>query len=208
MKPLLIAIGGGTGSGKTRIARTIIELLDDRENSNLIHLDNYYLDLSHLTPVEREKTNFDHPDSFDWALFRQHLNELITGKQIELPDYCFIENNRLSTSKTINPTKIMLFEGIFALHDEECNNFFDLRIFIDADSDVRFARRLKRDIKKRGRTHKSIVESWMTNAKPMHERFVEPYKRHAHIIIPDHGREVSLNLLKEGLKGISNQTQN
>ena len=202
MKPLLIAIGGGSGSGKTTVANKIIELLKDSKNAVLIHLDDYYKDLSNMPMRDREKTNFDHPDSIDWPLLREHMCSLIDGKAVKVPNYSFKEHTRIKPSKSMKPAKIMIFEGIFALYDEECNRHFGLRIFIDTDSDIRFIRRMQRDIKERGRTPESVISQWISTVKPMHDRFIEQSKKYAHIILPEHERGVSIELIKEGIKGL------
>ncbi len=202
MKPLLIAISGGSGSGKTTVANKIIELLKGSKNAVLIHLDDYYKDLSNMPKKDRGKVNFDHPDSLDWPLLREHMCSLSDGKAVKIPTYSFKDHTRMKAGKAAKPAKIMIFEGIFALCDEECNRHFGLRIFVDTDGDIRFIRRMQRDIKERGRTPESVISQWVNTVKPMHEQFIEPSKKYAHIILPEHERGVSIELIKEGIKGL------
>jgi uridine kinase len=201
MKPLMIAIGGGSGSGKTTVAKQIRDLLKSKDVV-VIPLDNYYKDINHLPKEERDKINFDHPESFDWTLFKAHLNDLLKGRTIEVPEYSFKDHTRLKKTKILKPKKIIIFEGIFALCDKECNKIFNLRIFVETDSDLRFIIPLQRDLKERARSPENTIKSWIDNVKPMHSLFIEPSKRFAHVILPEHERGVSIRLIKEGIKGL------
>jgi uridine kinase len=204
IKPFLILIAGGTGSGKTTVAEMITKQSGKR-NVLLLSVDNYYKDLSHLPFKEREKVNFDHPDAIEWNLLKKHLTLLLNGKTIKMPIYNFRTHTR---EKYINvrPKKIIILEGIFALYDNELNKLAKLRIFVETDSDVRFIRRLKRDIKERGRTVGGVIRQWLNTIKPMHDKFIEPTRRNAHIIIPEDPdgkmRGTAVELIKTKIKSL------
>ncbi|MCD6590313.1 uridine kinase [Candidatus Woesearchaeota archaeon] len=179
----LILIGGGTGSGKTTLALNIIKNIG-KENALLVSTDHYYKDLSHLPMEERDKQNFDHPNAIDWDLLQEQLEKLLRGEKINMPIYSFKEHVREGYIE-VNPRRVIILEGIFALYDKKINEIADLRIFVDTDPDIRFIRRLQRDIKERGRTPESVINQWLSTVRPMHEEFIEPTKRYAHIIVPE-----------------------
>ena len=201
MKPLLIAIGGGSGSGKTTVAKQIAGLLGSKEVT-LIHLDNYYKDNSKVPKKDIWKINFDHPEALDWDLFKKDLELLSKGKPIKCPVYSFIESSRLKETTYITPKKAIIIEGVFALCNKDINKMYNLRIFIDTDDDVRLARRLLRDVNERNVPEETTINYWMNVVKPMHELFIEPSKKYSHIILPEHERGVSIELIKEGIKGL------
>ena len=178
----LITIAGGSGSGKTTIAEEVKEYF--KNHVLLISIDHYYKDLSNLNQEDRDKTNFDHPNAIDWELLRKQLKELLSGKAVKMPIYSFTTHTRKG-SESIKPKEIIILEGIFALCDEEINKMSNLRIFVDTEPDIRFIRRLKRDMEKRGRTDESVITQWMETVKPMNDLFIEPTKRKAHIIMPE-----------------------
>ena len=183
-RPFFILIAGGTGSGKTTVAEMIAKASGKR-NILLLSVDNYYKDRSHLTLKEREKINFDDPDAIEWSLLRKQFFELIKGNPIKMPIYSFKVHTRVGY-KNIIPKKIIILEGIFALHDSEINSIAKLKLFVDTDSDIRFIRRLKRDLAERGdRTPEKVIKRWLEMVKPMHDKFIEPTRRNAHIIIPE-----------------------
>ncbi len=183
---MIIGIAGGTGSGKTTLARNISESFGNR--ISVIRHDDYYKDNSHLSFGERTKLNYDHPNAFDTKLLLEHLDALKQGKAIECPIYDYKIHNRTNKTKTILPSPVILLDGILVFESEEILKRLDLKIFVDTDADVRIIRRIMRDVKKRGRTLDSVVTQYLTTVKPMHEAFVEPSKKKADIIIPEGGR--------------------
>jgi len=185
MTPIIIGISGGTGAGKTSVAKKIISMLNP-ESAILIHYDYYYKDLSHLQEYEREDINFDHPDAFDNKCLIEHLMNLKQGKDVELPQYDFNTHTRkkdiIRVSKNV---KVVILEGIMILADEDIRRCLDIKIYVDADADIRILRRLERDIRERGRTFESVRSQYYKTVRPMHLEFVEPSKRWADIIIPN-----------------------
>ncbi|HDJ99865.1 MAG TPA: uridine kinase [Firmicutes bacterium] len=184
-KNILIGIAGGSGSGKTTVALKIKEKVG--EDILILDMDSYYKDHSHIPFEERVKINYDHPDAFDFPLLINHLKRLIQGKSIEKPVYSFVKYVRLKETQRIEPKKIIIIEGILSLFDEELRNLMDIKIYVDTDPDVRFIRRLLRDIKERGRSLDSVVTQYLEIVRPMHIQFVEPTKRFADVIIPEGG---------------------
>jgi len=184
-KNILIGIAGGSGSGKTTVALKIKEKVG--EDILILDMDSYYKDHSHIPFEERVKINYDHPDAFDFPLLINHLKKLLQGKSIEKPVYSFVEYVRLKETQRIEPKKIIIIEGILSLFDEGLRKLMDIKIYVDTDPDVRFIRRLLRDIKERGRSLDSVVAQYLEIVRPMHIQFVEPTKRFADIIIPEGG---------------------
>lgn len=182
----IIGIAGGTGSGKTTVARKIIESLP-HDKVALIPQDSYYNDTTHLTPEERARINFDHPDAFDWPLLTAHIEALRQGRAIEQPTYSYIESNRLKETIHVEPCEVIIVEGIMALWNRRLRELMDLRLFVDADPDERLIRVIQRDIVERGRTTQMVVDRYLDVLKPMHEEFIEPTKRYADLIIPQGG---------------------
>jgi uridine kinase len=187
MKPFLIGIAGGTGSGKTTVARRIYDSLH-LDAAVFIDYDAYYKELGHLSLDERAGINFDHPDSLDNDLIVHHLNELIAGRPIEKPVYDFAHHTRAADSIPVRPRDVILVDGILLFAEPRLREMFDLKIFVDTDADVRFIRRLRRDIEERGRTMDMVIEQYLTTVRPMHFEFVEPTKRYADVIIPRGGQ--------------------
>jgi uridine kinase len=181
---LIIGIAGGTGCGKTTVVNQIINELPDGE-VGVISQDSYYNDLSHLTLQKRRETNFDHPNSIDFTLLAAHLKELKSGKSIAQPVYSFLECNRKGETVHLQPTKVLIVEGILILTNQEIRDMCDIKIFVHADSDERLIRRLKRDVNERGWNLDETLEKYQTILKPMHEQFIEPTKEYADIIIPN-----------------------
>lgn len=186
-RPLIIGVAGGTGSGKTTVSRVIRQRVGMERIAYLQH-DSYYKDLSDLSQKERDKVNFDHPDSLDSALLVDHLQQLLAGHTIQIPNYDFASHTRMSTTTNIPSKSIILVEGILIFAEPALRDLFDMKIFVDTEGDVRFIRRLSRDIEERGRNMESVIEQWLSTVKPMHEKFVEPSKHWADIIIPRGGR--------------------
>lgn len=183
-RPLFIAIAGGSGSGKTTIARSVVDLVG-RDSVVYLQQDAYYRDQSHLTFEDRTKINYDHPDSIEMELLAAHLQSLRNGQPIERPVYDFSSHTRTDETYTIVPEPAVIVEGILVLADEELRKHFDVRVYIDTEPDVRLIRRLQRDIVERGRTVESVIKQYETTVRPMHYQFVEPSKRYADIIIPE-----------------------
>ena len=182
----IIGIAGGTGSGKTTVARKIIESLPKGEVA-LIPQDSYYIDATDMTMEERRKINYDHPCAFDWKLLIRQVKELKAGRAIEQPTYSYLECNRLKETIHVEPRKVILIEGILALSNKELRDLMDIKIFVDADSDERLIRVIERDIIERGRTVQMVVDRYRAVLKPMHLEFIEPTKRYADLIIPQGG---------------------
>ncbi|MUW15734.1 uridine kinase [Halorubrum sp. CBA1125] len=194
----VIGIAGGTGAGKTTVARLVTRDLGD--NVTRIPLDNYYEDLSHLDFEERQSVNYDHPSAFEWELLREHLEALLEGQSVEMPQYDFEVHNREDERVTVAPSDVIVLEGILALYDEEINDMMDLRLFVETDADVRILRRIRRDVLERGRDLEGVIDQYLSTVKPMHEQFIEPSKKHADVIIPEGANSVAVNLLEEKLR--------
>lgn len=184
--PLVIGIAGGSGSGKTTVAQEILNRVGASRIAYLPH-DAYYRDLSGLPPVQRAQVNFDHPNSLETELLIQHVVLLKNYQPIELPVYDFSIHTRTEQTIAIKPQRVIMVEGILIYAEPELRKLFDLRIFVDTDSDLRFIRRLQRDITERGRTTESVIHQYLKTVRPMHLEFVEPSKRYADVIIPEGG---------------------
>ena len=184
---LIIGIAGGTGSGKTTVVKKIVEKLG-KDEVVLLPLDSYYKDLSDIPLEKRFNMNFDHPNAFDWELLREHIALLKEGKCIEQPTYSYLECNRLPETIHNEPKEVIIFEGIMSLYDKEIRDMMDLKIFVDADPDVRLIRNVERDVVSRGRTYQNVMERYVRILKPMHEQFIEPTKRYADLIVPQGGK--------------------
>lgn len=189
MDPIIIGISGGTGSGKTTVANEVLKHFPE-ESVVVIHHDSYYVDRSHLSLSERERINYDHPDSFDNNLMIEHLMTLKAGRAIEKPTYDYETHTRNKETITVRPARIILVEGILVLSAERLRDLMDIKLYVDTDADERFIRRLGRDIVERGRKVEQIVEQYLKTVRPMHLQFVEPSKRYADVIIPEGGLNV------------------
>ncbi len=179
----IIGIAGGTGSGKTTLAEEIVKTLPMGKVVQ-ISQDSYYNDTTHLTMTQRKCINFDHPDAFDWKLLIQHIQNLRSGKSIEQPTYSYLISNRLSETIHIEPSEVIVIEGIMALWKKELRDLMDLKIFVDADADERLIRVIERDTAERGRTPQMVMERYRAVLKPMHQEYIEPTKRYADLIVP------------------------
>jgi len=198
-QPLLIGISGGTGSGKSRFAKELIARFDSK---SLIYIsqDSYYKDLAHLEYEQRCEVNFDSPDSIDFSNLLRDLNELINYNQVNVPIYNFKRHKRMQETNRLRPKPIIVLEGIFALYKSEIRELIDLKIFVDTPSDIRILRRAKRDINKRDRTIESISKQYIETVRPMHDKFVEPTKSYADIIVPNGGKnKVALDIINSEL---------
>ena len=205
-KPVVIGIAGGTCSGKSSIAGILIDEFRYTNSINIIREDDYYKDQSHLPMEERAKTNYDHPLAFDFDLMIDHLNKLIAGETIEKPTYDYTVHNRSNVTEIVHPSDVLIIEGLFALYTREIRDLEDIKIFVDTPADIRFIRRLKRDVKERARTIESITDQYLTTVKPMHDQFLEPTKQFADIIIPQgKSNTVATDLLKTRINSISTE---
>jgi uridine kinase len=184
--PLVIGIAGGSGSGKTTVAQEILQRVGPDRIAFLQH-DAYYKDLSGLPPVQRAEVNFDHPNSLETELLIQHIEQLKRGQPVDVPIYDFSAHSRTPQTFTVQPRGVILVEGILIFVEASLRSLFDVKIFVDTDSDIRFIRRLQRDLSERGRTTESVVKQYMATVRPMHMEFVEPSKRYADVIIPEGG---------------------
>jgi len=194
-RPITIGVAGGSGAGKSTVARVILQRIG-AENIAYVPHDSYYRDLSDLPRQQRALINFDHPDSLDSDLFIDHIHRLQTGEAINVPLYDFSTHSRTSEVRVVQPQRVILVEGILIFAEERWRDLFDVRIFVETDDDVRFIRRLQRDIAERGRTIDSVINQWMQTVRPMHLEFVEPSKRYAHVIIPEGGlNEVAMEMV-------------
>jgi uridine kinase len=186
MKPLIIGIAGGSGSGKSTVARRVAEALTDASVA-FIDMDAYYKNFAHLALEERKRINWDHPDAFDLELFVSHLERLSAGLPIEKPIYDFVTHVRRGEVTRIDPTDVIVIDGILLFVDERVRELSDVKVFVDADSDVRLIRRIRRDIRSRGRPLDEILDQYLSTVQPMHLQFVEPSKRYADVIVPRGG---------------------
>jgi uridine kinase len=193
--PLVIGIAGGSGSGKTTVAQTILQRVGTDRIAFLQH-DSYYKDLRGLPPAQRNEFNFDHPNSLETDLLIKHIGALRNGKPVDVPIYDFSTDSRTAQSFTVQPRNVILVEGILIFTEAALRKLFDIKIFVDTDADLRFIRRLERDIHERGRTTDSVVKQYLHTVRPMHLEFVEPSKRYADIIIPEGGHnEAALDMV-------------
>ena len=185
-RPFLIGVAGGSSSGKTTVSERLAELAGEQHLA-LIKLDSYYVDLGDRSREERESFNFDHPDAFDWALLNDHLAALAAGAAVPVPIYDYELYNRSGQVRMVRPARIVVVEGILVLWEPSLRERFDLKVFMDADADLRLIRRLRRDMTERGRTAESVIEQYLETVRPAHEQFIEPSKRYADVIIPEGG---------------------
>ena len=202
MKTIIIGIGGGTGSGKTSLAKGILAEYGEGEVV-VIEQDSYYNDLSHIIYEERVDQNYDHPDSIDIDLFESHLQQLLDGKTIAIPTYDFSTHVRMDKTTPITQHHVIVVEGILTLHYPQLRKLFTIKVFVDTPADIRFIRRLTRDIHGRGRTPESVNKQYLSTVRPMHEQFVEPSKYYADLIIPEGGEnKVAIDLIRTKIDSI------
>ncbi|HEY8364237.1 MAG TPA: uridine kinase [Haloplasmataceae bacterium] len=202
MKSVIIGIAGGTASGKSTVAQKIASNFNKKDVTVIKH-DDYYKDQSHLSFEERLQTNYDHPLSLDNDLLYQHLLDLLANKPVNKPTYDFTKHTRAEFTEVIEPSKIIILEGILLFEDARLRNLMDIKIFVDTDDDIRFIRRLLRDIKERKRDINHVVNQYLSTVKPMHNQFVVPSKRYADIIIPEGGNNtVAIDIIISKIKQI------
>ena len=207
MQPVVIGVAGGTGSGKTTVAREILKRAGTRQIS-LIQHDAYYKALSDLPIAQRAMFNFDHPDALDNELLIAHLKELKAGRAIDMPVYDFKTHTRTKQVQRVEPSRVILVEGILIFADKELRQLMDVKIYVDTDPDIRFIRRLQRDIAERGRTMESVIHQYLATVRPMHQEFVEPSKRYADVIIPEGGfNEVAMEMVAARIRALLEESE-
>ncbi|MBQ1324840.1 MAG: uridine kinase [Solobacterium sp.] len=206
-KPIIIGIAGGSASGKSTIAEKIVEKFREEKKVVIIRQDDYYKDQSHMPFEERVKTNYDHPFAFDNDYMVYQVKELIAGKTIRKPTYDYVHHTRSEVTEIVEPADVIVLEGLFVLESEELRSLQNIKIFVDTPADVRFIRRLVRDVKERGRTLDSVVSQYVNTVRVMHQSFVEPSKIYADLIIPEGGSNtVAIDLLKTKISSIIHDT--
>jgi uridine kinase len=202
MRPIIIGVAGGTGSGKTTVALEILERVGAKHVAYIPH-DAYYRDHSHMPLEERSQVNYDHPDSLETELLVEQLKELRAGRAVDIPVYDFTTHTRTSETRQVGPAPVILVEGILVFVEAKLREIFDVRLYVDTDADVRFIRRLRRDIEERGRSVRSVCDQYLSTVRPMHLEFVEPSKRYANVIIPEGGfNEVAIELVAARIRGL------
>ncbi len=200
---IIIGIAGGSASGKTSISRKLKDKFADEKSVLIIRQDDYYKDQHDKPMEERVKTNYDHPFAFDNDLLIEHLHALLRGKVIEKPTYDFVHHTRSDITEKCYPCDVLILEGLFVLEDEKLRELLDIKVFVDTAADIRFIRRLMRDVKDRGRTLDSVVNQYVDTVRVMHEQFVEPSKRYADVIVPEGGSNtVAIDLLTTKISSI------
>ena len=198
--PFVLGIAGGSGSGKSTIAKSLLSMLPAGAGL-LLEQDHYYRSQSHLPPEEREQVNYDHPDSLELSLLATHVDQLKAGQTIERPSYDFAKHDRASETVRVEPAPVLVVEGILVLADAELRRRFDVRVFVDTDADIRLMRRIRRDLEHRGRTFAQVRKQYYETVRPMHLAFVEPSKRFSDIIVPEGGENrVALDFLLSYLR--------
>lgn len=185
-RSFLLGVAGGSASGKTTVAERLAQLRGP-DDVALLRLDSYYVDRRHLPLEERARVDYDHPDEFDWPLLLEHVDALHAGEAVRVPVYDFATHTRAPDHVVVPPARIVVVEGILVLYEPKLRARLDLRVFIDTDPDVRFIRRLERDVSERGRSPESVIEQYLTTVRPAHLQFVEPSKRYADVIVPHGG---------------------
>jgi uridine kinase len=192
----VIGIAGGTGAGKTTVTREVTDGFGEAVTH--VPLDDYYAETD-LPLEERESINYDHPSAFEWELLRTQIGRLLEGRTIEMPQYDFTEHARTDERVRVEPTDVVVVEGIFALYDEAINEMLDLKLYVETDADVRILRRIRRDVLERGRDLEGVMEQYLSTVKPMHERFVEPTKKRADLVIPEGANAVAIEFLEAAI---------
>lgn len=204
-KSILIGVAGGTGSGKTSMAKNIVSDFNPNQVV-IIEQDSYYFDLGAIPMDTRNRHNFDHPDAYDFDLLKRQMKQLLSGKTVEIPIYDYTTHTRKKETHHVSGHKIVVLEGIMVLVDPALREMMDIKVYIQTEPDIRFIRRLKRDIRERGRRFDSVIEQYLTTVRPMHAQFVEPTKQYADVIIPEGGHNtVVIDLFKTKLTSLLDQ---
>ena len=202
MEPVIIGVAGGSGSGKTTVVREIIKKLG-KQQVTVIHHDSYYREIGNLSFEERTRINYDHPNSLETSLLVEHLHTLRGGGAVEVPVYDFADHNRAQETVRAEARKVIIVDGLLILWDRELRELMDIKVYVDTDADLRFIRRLKRDIVERGRSAESVIDQYTATVRPMHLEFVEPSKRYADVIIPEGGyNRVGVDMLLTKIKSV------
>lgn len=201
-KIYLVGIAGGSGSGKTTFAKKVMKGINSAQ-SLLLHMDSYYLNDIPREIYTNGKPNFDHPNAFDWDLLRKHLHELKSGQSIQSPIYDFTTSSRTGETEKMGPCKVVLFEGIFALYDQDIRNMLDIKCFLHVDSDIRFTRRLHRDVKERGRSLESVISQYYDTVRPMYQKYLEPQRQYADFTVGEE-TDVAALILSARIKELLN----
>jgi uridine kinase len=202
MRRIILGVAGGSGSGKTTVVRAITRSLGS-DQVTVLHHDSYYRDTSHLDMEARREINYDHPDSLETELLVQHLAELREGRPVAVPVYDFAEHSRLQQREHVVPRKVIIVDGLLILWDRDLRSLMDIKVFVDTDADLRFIRRLERDIEERGRSAASVIQQYTRTVRPMHLDFVEPSKRYADVILPEGGHNrVGVDMLVTKVRAV------
>jgi uridine kinase len=204
--PFVIGVAGGSGSGKSTVTQQVLAAFG-ADLVSVVMQDDYYCDQSDLTPEVRRKQNYDHPNAFDWPLLVEHVQALRNGEAIAMPEYDFTIDNRSNNTIPVKPAPVIVIEGLFALYDADLRDMMSLKIFVDTASDVRFIRRMQRDITERGRTVESIVGQYLETVRPMHKQFIEPTKRHADVILPHGANGPAVDVITTKVASVIGQLQ-
>ena len=205
MKVTVIGVAGGSGSGKSTLVKKLQEAFGAEDVSTLCH-DYYYKEHSDMTYEQRTQLNYDHPQAFDTDMMVEHIKALKQGKAVERPVYSFVEHNRTWEKVLVKPSKVIIIDGILIFENRELRDLMDVKVYVDTDADVRLARRILRDVCNRGRSMESVIEQYLSTVKPMHEKFVEPSKRYADVIIPEGGfNSVAVEMLIQNIRSLINR---
>jgi uridine kinase len=205
-RPIIIGIAGGSASGKTLISKRLKKAFESANSVIIIKQDDYYLDQSHMEMEERIKTNYDHPFAFDNDLLVNHLKKLMNRESIEKPTYDFVNHTRSELIEHVESADVVVIEGLFVLENTQLRDLCDIKVFVETEADVRFIRRLSRDVHQRGRSLDSVIEQYMKTVRVMHEQFIQPSKKFADVIIPEGGKnDVAIDLLTTKISSIITQ---
>lgn len=205
-EPFVIGVAGGSGSGKSTVTQQVLASFGT-ELVSVVMQDDYYRDQTHLTLEERREQNYDHPDAFDWPLLVEHVRALRNGEAIAMPIYDFTVSNRTDQTIAVKPAPVIVIEGLFALYDADLRDLMSLKIFVDTAPDVRFIRRMQRDVTERGRSLESIVGQYMDTVRPMHKQFIEPTRRMADVILPHGANGPAIDVITTKVASVLGQLQ-
>jgi uridine kinase len=203
-QPFIIGVAGGSGSGKSTVSRQVLSTFGT-EMVSVVMQDDYYCDQTHLSPELRTQQNYDHPQAFEWSLLVQHVQALRRGESIDMPEYDFTLHNRSDRTILVKPAPVIVIEGLFALYDPALCDMMSLKIFVDTASDIRFIRRMQRDITERGRSVESVISQYLDTVRPMHKQFIEPTKRNADVIIPHGANNPAVDMITTKVASVINQ---
>jgi uridine kinase len=204
--PFIIGVAGGSGSGKSTVSQQVLASFG-ADMVSVVMQDDYYRDQSDLTLDVRRQQNYDHPHAFDWPLLVRHVQALRNGETIAMPEYDFTIDNRSTKTIAVKPAPVIVIEGLFALYDADLRDMMALKIFVDTASDIRFIRRMQRDITERGRTLESIVDQYLETVRPMHKQFIEPTKRNADVILPHGANGPAVDMITTKVASVIGQLQ-